>query len=99
MTDGKDPASKLYELSQDPNFSGIWETLTAIASDWYAPMPRKDEDKVAYETSNSVSNTIRLITQTIQNEIEVGRRLSLTAEQQGESDDAESRFVRARRRV
>jgi hypothetical protein len=96
MTDQKDPAVLLYELSEHPAFPALFDLLNRIDMKYYAPLPRKDEDITAYATSNWVSNTIREIVQGLHDEISIGRRLA-TEEIPGGEADANSRNTERRR--
>lgn len=92
-----DMAVALFELSQTPQFPAFYELLNRIAKDFYSDMPRSDADKTKYETSNYVSNTIRVIFAKLQEEIEVGQRLSTDKNIGGETHGAdEGRYQRRR---
>jgi hypothetical protein len=94
MTD--DVAVDLYQLSLTPQFAAIPNLLQRIAGEYQAPFPRKDEEKVAYETSNWVSNVMRLIMLKMYEEIEVGKRLSSQPDAGGEPHADEDGHQRRR---
>ncbi len=88
-------ALHIYELSHMGQWPAVLDVLREMAADYYARMPRSDEDKTKYETSNYVSNTIREIIEKLDQEIEVGRRLS-DDDYGGERDADETGYYRGR---
>ena len=83
----RDHAVYLYELSLMSNqMQALFSFFEAVASDYYCDFPKNTEEKVKYETSCAVTNTIRMICKKLVEEIEVGRRLSESPVEEGSED-------------
>ena len=92
----RDICVPLYELSEMPQFQSLIELLMRIAAQHRAGFPRTVDQKVAYESSNAVSNTIREIMDGLQKEISIGRRIA-THETPGGEPDADDGTNKRRR--
>jgi hypothetical protein len=78
--------AKLFKLSEQPEFAALIDLLRETAFEFHAPMPRKSEERVAFETSSYVEAFSRHFLTKLQEEIEVGK--SLSTDYNGEKIDA-----------
>lgn len=84
-----DRAVHLYKMQahHPEGIAALQHLMLSIAADYISDFPRTPDEKVKYETSNYVSNTIRVIMQKLEEEIGIGARLSET---EGEPDNEHS---------
>lgn len=91
----QDISTALYQLSQLPQFNAIYELMRRVAEKAYAPFPRTEDQKVAYESWNSVQNVLHELTRGLDVEIDIGRRLA-TPNPGGDADASDGTDQRRR---
>lgn len=89
-------AIKIHQLAQTPQFGSLIELIRDFGMAYFAEPPQKEEDRAKWETFGYADFFARKILTTINQDIELGARLS--GETDKESSDAEMDDGRNKRR-